>query len=51
MEEIWVVLNDGDIIGYCRSEAIAILAVRAYEYQDEANGLNSNYSVVRVEAL
>ena len=51
MAEIWVVLDHDKIIGYCRSEAIARLAVRSYEYQDEANGLNSNYSVIRVEAL
>ena len=46
-----MVLNHDEVIGYCRSEAIARLAIRSYEYQDEANGLNSNYSVVRVEAL
>lgn len=51
MAEIWVVLDHDKIIGYCRSEATARLAVRAYEYHDEANELNSNYSVVRVEAL
>ena len=51
MAEIWVVLNHDEIIGIGRSEATARLLVRSYEYQDKANGLNSNYSVVRVEAL
>lgn len=51
MQEIWVVLNHGDIIGYCNSEGVAILTIRAYELQDMANGLNSDYSIQRVEAL
>ena len=49
--DIWVVMNYDDIMGYCRDEAIARLAVMAYEMQDRANGLDNNYSVIKVEPL